>query len=192
MNNKREIRKETLKARLALSAQEVARRSAIILARLQTLEEYRRAVFLMTYVDIRNEVQTDGLIQASLALGKQVAVPLTDVPARKLKPSLLLNFPEDLAPGPWGILEPAAGCFRPVEIQKIDLVIVPGVAFDERGNRVGYGGGFYDRFLPQTRPDTFWVAPAYELQIKPEIRPGPDDCPVHCLVTEKRVIYTTK
>jgi len=192
VKSKSEIRWETLKVRLALSGQDVARKSAAILERLQAMEEYRQAVFLMTYVDIRNEVQTDELIKISLALGKQVTVPLTDIPARKLKPSLLLNFPEDLAPGPWGILEPAAGCFRPVEIQKIDLVIVPGVAFDERGNRLGYGGGFYDRFLPQTRPDTFRVALAFELQIKPEVCPDPDDCPVHCLITEKRVIYTTK
>jgi 5-formyltetrahydrofolate cyclo-ligase len=192
VKRKGEIRKETLKARLALSAHEVARKSAAILDRIQALEEYRQADFLMTYINIRNEARTIELIKISLALGKKVAIPLTDIPAGNLKPSLLLNFPEDLAPGPWGILEPAAGCFRPVEIQKIDMVVVPGVAFDERGNRLGYGGGFYDRFLPLTRPDTFRVAPAFELQIKPEVCPGPHDCPVHCLVTEKRVIYTIK
>ena len=187
--NKSEIRKETLQARLALTGQEVAEKSANILKRLLALEEYRRAAVLMTYVDFRNEVQTDGLIRESLARGKRVAVPLTDSRDRRLIPSLLLNFPEDLAPGAWGILEPAPGRLRPVEPAAIDLVVAPGVAFDEQGNRLGYGGGYYDRFLPQTRPDCFRVAPAFELQIRPEITPDPYDCPVHCLVTEERVIY---
>jgi len=186
---KSEIRKETLKARLALAEQEVSAKSAMIIKRLLALEEYRRAAVLMTYVDFRNEVRTEGLIRESLARGKQVAVPFTDLRDRRLIPSLLRNFPEDLAPGAWGILEPAPGRLRPVEPAEIDLVVVPGVAFDEKGNRLGYGGGYYDRFLPQTRPDCFHVAPAFELQIRPEITPDPYDCPVHCLVTEKRVIY---
>ncbi len=189
---KGEIRKKVLKARLALSTEEVDEKSVNILKRLLSLEEYRRAAVLMTYVDFRNEVRTGDLIRESLAQGKRVAVPFTDPQDRRLIPSLLLNFPEDLAPGTWGILEPAPGCLRPVKPAEIDLVVVPGVAFDEKGNRLGYGGGYYDRFLPQTRPDCFYVAPAFELQIRPELTPDPYDCPVHCLVTEKRVIYTKK
>ncbi|MEW5898924.1 MAG: 5-formyltetrahydrofolate cyclo-ligase [Bacillota bacterium] len=189
---KGEIRKEVLKARLALPAEEVDEKSANILKRLLALEEYRRAAVLMTYVDFRNEVRTGDLIRESLARGKRVAVPFTDPRDRRLIPSLLLNFPEDLAPGTWGILEPAPGCLRPVKPAEIDLVVVPGVAFDEKGNRLGYGGGYYDRFLPQTRPGCFHVAPAFELQIRPELTPDPYDCPVHCLVTEKRVIYVKK
>ena len=172
-----------------MTPQEVAGKSAMILKRLLALVEYRRAAVIMTYVDFRNEVKTAELIKNSLALGKLLAVPLIDLQARQLIPSLLLDFPEDLAPNAWGILEPAPGRRRPLPPEKIDLVIVPGVAFDEKGNRLGYGGGFYDCFLPRTRADTFFVALAFELQIRPEIPTGPADCPVHCLVTEKRVIY---
>lgn len=186
---KGEIRKRVLKARLALSTEEVDEKSVNILKRLLALEEYRQAAVLMTYVDFRNEVRTGDLIRESLARGKQVAVPFIDPRNRRLIPSLLLNFPEDLAPGVWGILEPAPGCLHPVEPAEIDLVVVPGVAFDEKGNRLGYGGGYYDRFLPQTRPGCFHVAPAFELQIWSKITPAPYDCRVHCLVTEKRVIY---
>lgn len=187
--SKSEIRKEVLKARLSLTTREVTEKSVIILKRLLALEEYCRTTVLMTYVDFRNEVQTEGLLKESLARGKQVVVPFTDTRTKRLIPSLLLNFPEDLAPGTWGILEPAPGRLRPVEPAKIDLVVVPGVAFDEKGNRLGYGGGYYDRFLPLTRPDCFRVALAFELQIRPEITPDPYDCPVHCLVTEERVIF---
>jgi len=188
--SKGEIRKEALDARLTLSPAEVTRKSALITARLLALAEYRRAVVVMTYVDFRNEVQTKEFIRQSLAHGKKVAVPVTDLSNKRLVPSLLINYPEDLAPGAWGILEPAPGCLRPLDPEEIDLVLVPGVAFDEKGNRLGYGGGFYDRFLPQTRPDTFHAAPAFELQIRPQVYPGSHDCPVHCLVTEERVIYT--
>lgn len=187
---KSEIRKEILKARSALPAEEAAAKSALIVERLLALEEYRRAEVVMAYADFRNEVRTDRLIRESLARGKAVAVPFTDTREKRLIPSLLLSYPEDLAPGTWGIPEPAPGRLRPVEPAKIDLVVVPGVAFDIKGNRLGYGGGYYDRFLPQAKPGAFFVAPAFELQVVPEIEPGPHDCPVHCLVTEKRVVYT--
>lgn len=190
--SKSEIRKEALKARLALSPAEVRQKSALILKQLMALEEYRRAAILMVYLDFRNEVRTGKFIRQSIEQGKKVAVPVTDLSSKRLVPSLLINYPEDLAPGTWGILEPAPGCLRPLKPDEIDLVLVPGVAFDEKGNRLGYGGGFYDRFLPQTRVDTFYVAPAFELQIRPQVHPSPHDCPVHCLVTEERVIYVKR
>ncbi|MDK2887822.1 MAG: 5-formyltetrahydrofolate cyclo-ligase [Thermoanaerobacter sp.] len=188
--NKSELRKDVLKARGSLSPEEIAEKSGRILRRVLSLEEFQRARTLMAYVDFRNEVQTGALIMESMARGKRVAVPLTDVASKRLVPSLLLDFPGDLAPGTWGILEPRPECLRPLEPEELDLVIVPGVAFDLQGNRLGYGGGFYDRFLPRTRPDTLWLALAFEVQIRPHILTGPYDCPVHILVTEERVVYT--
>ncbi|SHE93009.1 5-formyltetrahydrofolate cyclo-ligase [Desulfofundulus australicus DSM 11792] len=188
--NKSELRKDVLKARGSLSPGEVAEKSKRILRRVLSLEEFQRARTLMAYVDFRNEVQTGALIMESMARGKRVAVPLTDVASKRLVPSLLLDFPGDLAPGTWDILEPRPECLRPLEPEELDLVIVPGVAFDLQGNRLGYGGGFYDRFLPRTRPDTVWLALAFEVQIRPHILTGPHDCPVHILVTEERVVYT--
>ncbi|MQL50706.1 5-formyltetrahydrofolate cyclo-ligase [Desulfofundulus thermobenzoicus] len=189
---KGELRKDVLKARGSLSPVEVAEKSKRILTRVLSLEEFHRAKTLMAYVDFRNEVKTGDLIVESMARGKRVAVPLTDVAGKRLVPSLLLDFPGDLAPGTWGILEPRPECLRPLEPQELDLVVVPGVAFDRQGNRLGYGGGFYDRFLPQTGPDTVWLAPAFEVQVVPEVYHGPHDCPVHILVTEERVVYARR
>jgi 5-formyltetrahydrofolate cyclo-ligase len=62
------------------------------------------------------------------------------------------------------------------------------VAFDTAGNRLGYGGGFYDRFLPRTRRDTVFLSPAFELQVRPNVYPGKHDIPIHLLVTEDRVL----
>lgn len=188
--SKSEIRKDVLKARQNMSAQEVAEKSRLIVGRILELAEYRRCRTLMAYIDFRHEVQMDGLIRAAMASGKRVAVPVTDVAGKRLTPSLLLDYPADLGPGTWGIMEPLPDRLRPLAPEELELVVVPGVAFDPRGNRLGYGGGFYDRFLPRTGPGTVYLAPAFELQIRPEVYPGPHDCPVHLVVTEERVIDT--
>lgn len=188
MGSKGEIRKRILAARRALTPEEVTEKSIHIVARLLDLPEYRAARTVMAYLDFRREVQTGPLVVAALAQGKRVAVPVTQAAARRLIPSLLVRYPEEVAPGTWGIPEPRPEYLRPIPITEIDLVVVPGVAFDPAGNRLGYGGGFYDRFLPLTREDCFWVAPAFELQIVDRIEAGPYDCPVHCIVTEERIL----
>jgi 5-formyltetrahydrofolate cyclo-ligase len=93
----------------------------------------------------------------------------------------------DLAPGAWGIPEPREG-LPEVPPDQVDIVFVPGSAFDEDGRRCGYGGGFYDNYLPLTRPGTPWVALAFEAQVVPRIRCEAHDLPVTAIVTETRVI----
>lgn len=188
--SKSELRKDVINARAGLPAAAVAEKSARILERIKALGEYRQSKVFMVYVDFRNEVQTGFLIKEFMAGGKVVTVPVTDIANRRLTPSRLEDYPGDLVPGAWGILEPRPECLRPMEPVLLDLVIVPGVAFDEAGNRLGYGGGFYDRFLPRTRPGTIYLAPAFEMQIRADVYPGAHDCPVHILVTEDRVIHT--
>lgn len=188
--SKSELRKDVINARAGLPAAAVAEKSARILEQIKALGEYRQSKVFMVYVDFRNEVQTGFLIKEFMAGGKVVTVPVTDIANRRLTPSRLEDYPGDLVPGAWGILEPRPECLRPMEPVLLDLVIVPGVAFDEAGNRLGYGGGFYDRFLPRTRPGTIYLAPAFEMQIRADVYPGAHDCPVHILVTEDRVIHT--
>lgn len=187
---KSELRKNVLKARGALLPVEVAEKSARVVERLLGMDEYRKASTIMAYLDFRNEVQTGGLLERAIAAGKRVAVPVTDIANRRLTPSLLIDFPGDLQPGAWGILEPKPECMRPLEPEELDLVIVPGVAFDVDGNRLGYGGGFYDRFLPRTKPGTVYLALAFELQVRTDVYPGSHDIPVHYLLTEDRLIRT--
>jgi 5-formyltetrahydrofolate cyclo-ligase len=181
-----------LKARDALSPAAAAEKSARIVERLLGMDEYRRASTIMAYLDFRSEVRTGKLVEQAMADGKRVAVPVTDVAGRRLTPSLLEDFPGDLQPGAWGIPEPGPGRLRPLDPLELDLVIVPGVAFDGEGNRLGYGGGFYDRFLPRTGPGTVFVALAFELQIRPGVNPGAHDVPVHYIITEDRLIKTNK
>ncbi|MFZ3170397.1 MAG: 5-formyltetrahydrofolate cyclo-ligase [Carboxydocellales bacterium] len=185
---KQQLRKDVLRERMALSPAEVSSRSSKICAQLMQMPQFNQARTVMFFIDFRNEVTTGEAIKAIIALGKRVVVPITDIPNRKLTPSQIVHFPEDLQSGAYGILEPKPECVRPVPPQEIDFVAVPGVAFDVQGNRLGYGGGFYDRFLRRVKPGATLVALAFELQIKEEVYPEAHDYPLHWIITEKRLI----
>jgi len=171
-----------------LNPAEAAVKSRAIQERILAMPVWRLARVVMLYLNFRSEVATDALVEAALGQGKTVAVPKTEVASRRLVVSRLDRYPEDLAPGTWGIMEPRAECLRPMAPEAVDLVVVPGVAFDAAGNRLGYGGGFYDRFLPLLRPDAHTVAPAFEVQVVELVETGTFDVPVAFVVTEDRVI----
>jgi len=187
--SKSELRALVLERRSALDPAVAAAKSRAIQERLMAMAVWRHARVVMTYLDFRSEVATGGLVEAALGQGKTVAVPKTEVAARRLVVSRLEHYPGDLAPGVWGILEPRPECLRPLAPAEIDLVLVPGVAFDADGNRLGYGGGFYDRFLPLLRPEAYAVAPAFEVQVVERVETGPYDVPVAFVVTEDRVVH---
>ena len=185
---KGELRKNILLARKSMPDLEVAQKSQLILEKVLTLSEYSSAKVIMLYLDFRNEVATGDLVHKALAAGKRVLIPITDIKNTALLPSEIINYPEDITEGTWGIPEAKKEAVRPVDPIEIDMVIVPGVAFDTKGNRLGYGGGFYDRFLLRTKPDTTFVALAFELQIKDQVYPEKHDHPVHYVISEERVI----
>lgn len=185
--DKAALREKMIARRLAMEAAEVERRSRQIIDRIMALSAFQEAGLVFSYVAFRREVETRGLIQAALAAGKRVAVPLVDRANRRLLALEITGF-GDLAPGIWGIPEPRAEVCRPVELAAIDLAIVPGVAFDRCGNRLGYGGGYYDRFLPALPAGAPTVAPAYGFQVVAELPVGPGDVPVRYVVTEEEII----
>lgn len=182
------LRREVLRRRESLSGEEAAARSRAVTARLVTLPEYLAAGTIMVYCSYKREVGTADLIAESIARGKVVAVPKTVPAERRMIPSRVVEPGDDLAPGNFGIPEPRAERFRRVDPRAIDLVVVPGVVFDRRGNRLGYGGGYYDRFLKGLRPGGTVVAVAFELQLVESLSPGRFDVPVDLIVTEERVI----
>ena len=185
--NRNEIRQDVLRSRMSMPSGQVEKKSRIIMEKIMSSDVYRKARSLMVYVDFRNEVGTASLIVRALEEGKRVSVPITGIKEKKLTPSELLDYPGDLEPGAWGILEPGKDCIRPVHPGDLDMVVVPGVAFDPAGNRLVYGGGFYDRFLPGTRPGIVYLAPAFEIQMVDNVFPGPLDVPVHIVITEERI-----
>lgn len=189
---KKQLRSEAIKRRNSLSPLQVAEKSASIINRLLALDEYLNARRIMVYLDFRNEVRTGDLVARAMADAKSLSVPVTDRAKVSLTPSLIINFPGDQQPGPWGILEPKPQALRPLDPAELDVVITPGVAFDLSGYRIGYGRGYYDRFLRRTGAGTIYIGLAYDFQVLPDIFPGPHDIPVHIIITEDRIIRINK
>ncbi len=178
------IRKEILKRRESHPEPERLIKSAEIESRLFSLDAFAKARTVLFYAAKSDEVLTKGMILRALSEGKRVALPV--VREQDLVLSEIKSFEGDLAPGKFGILEPKI--VVPVEPRKIEVVIVPGAAFDERGNRIGFGKGYYDRLLKRLEKRIPRIGLAYEFQIIPNIPAGEWDIPVHTIITEKRTI----
>ncbi len=136
----------------------------------------------MFFASFRSEVETAPMIRKALASGKRVILP--KVAGKELSLFEIKDFDKDVAPGAWGIPEPRERF--PARLDEVGLIIVPGAAFDERGNRIGYGAGFYDKLLLAFKKPT--VAVAFEVQIVHSVPIDSHDVPVQKIVTEKRVI----
>ena len=142
----------------------------------------------MFYVSFGSEVATHEMINRCFNTGKKVVVPLVDKQKRRLIPYRINSFDHDLTNGTMGILEPKKDRCREVLPKDVDIAIVPGLAFSEDGWRIGYGGGFYDRFLRELKIKT--VSLAFEMQIIDHLPFSPHyDVPVGCIVTEKRIVH---
>ncbi|RCX10520.1 5-formyltetrahydrofolate cyclo-ligase [Anaerobacterium chartisolvens] len=188
--SKEHIRKTALKLRQSLTREQVSLKSEAILNRLAGLEEYKKSSLVMLYADFRNEVATGDMIRMCIEDGKRTILPYivrTDEGGRAMYASQIASL-EELCPGAYGIYEPKESARIAVSPLSLDMVIVPGVAFDERRNRLGYGAGFYDCFLAQTRGGCCKAALAFEVQIFPSIPKGVHDVCMDMVVTEDRVI----
>ena len=189
MEEKEGIRKEILAKRKGLPEETVAEKSLKIKKNLFELPEFGKAKTIMFYVAKDKEVRTEEMIRESLKMGKRVAVPISKVEERDLIPSLLTDY-EELVPGTYGILEPREGGHRTIPLENIELVIVPGVAFDRQGNRLGFGRGFYDNFLGKVPSSVPRLGLAFESQIVEELPVREGDIPVDGVVTEEKVYRT--
>lgn len=185
-HGKQELRAAMLAARRLLDPLAVAAAEAAVARTARELPAFRQARCLLAYVSVRNEVGTGTLIRAALAAGKTVAVPVTDRARRRLVPARITTYPEGLEPGAFGIPEPRH--FEEVAGAVLDCILVPGVAFDHRGFRLGFGGGYYDRFLHLVGRRAARIGLAYEFQVCPTVHPGPHDEAVDYVVTEVRVL----
>ncbi len=164
--------------------------SAIIVQKLFLLQEIIDRETLFIYVDFRSEVETHLCITELLKMGKRVVVPVTLVQEKRLLPVAIKDVSLDLSPGYCGIPEPPAEVrsSRVVAGCEIDIVIVPGSVFDERGGRLGYGGGYYDRFMAKEAPGAKRIGLALDLQVVKRLVLQPHDELLDLIITEKRII----
>lgn len=157
---------------------------AEILARFLSLREYAKTETVFTYVSKEIEVDTEGLIHAALLNHKKVAVPRC-VPGTRAMEFYYIHSREDLEPGAFGVLEPVPSRCEKVEEGTGGLCVVPGLAFDAQGYRLGYGKGYYDRFLSAFPGKTVGIC--YLNCVQWNLPHGYYDRPVDILITEKYV-----
>ncbi|MFQ5835044.1 MAG: 5-formyltetrahydrofolate cyclo-ligase [bacterium] len=182
------LRKRILALRRSQSPQAIERKSDEIKRKLLGIRQFSEAGTILFYLALGDEVQTEKMIEESLKLGKRVAVPLINSRHDQILISKLKDPERELEPGTLGIFQPKKNFYRPLKIEELELVIVPGVALDKRGNRLGFGKGFYDRFLKKTPDRIKSIALAFELQLVDDIPTQSHDARVDYIITEKRII----
>lgn len=187
MNDKACIRKEILRKRDAIDPSVRRAKDSRIKEKIFSLPEFQQSNIIFYFASFRSEVNTISQIKETLNLGKRVVVPKVDNKAKELRLYEIRGLSE-LSPGCMGIPEPDVSEDRRLEINDVDIVIMPGAAFDTRGNRIGYGAGFYDKLLSGLNKKIPLIAIAYEEQIVDPIPSEPHDIKVHKVVTDARVI----
>ena len=144
---------------------------------------------VMLYLSMRSEVETDGLLEKLLQTGKQVCAPVVDTSQHRLLPRRIQEAETELVRHRYGMLEPNTTC-PIIPTAELQLIVVPGIAFDCHGYRLGYGKGFYDRFLAEC-PQAIPIGLAYQTQIVENTFPQAWDVPVQHIFTETNRIDTT-
>jgi 5-formyltetrahydrofolate cyclo-ligase len=187
LDAKRELRARILRARDTKPAEERAAASASVAATLSMRDDFASSRILLLTLPFGSEWDTRALFDQALIGAKTVALPRVNLATRMLDLCAISHPERDVVFGYRGIPEPGAHC-APLDPASIDWVLVPGVAFDRDGHRVGYGGGFYDRLLPLLRSDTHRVAGAFELQLVDHVPAASHDVAVDAIVTEARSI----
>jgi 5-formyltetrahydrofolate cyclo-ligase len=183
---KRLLRVATLARRRELAAEQVALQSLALQRRFMELPEFRHAKVIALYASVHHEVETEAVANAALAAGKRLLYPAitgNDMEFREV------HSLSELLPGTYGIPEPKG---EPRDIAEADVIVVPGVAFDTCGRRIGYGKGFYDRSLHRLERSGRLVGFCFDFQLLEEIVGEPHDVTMDLIVTELRVVRVTK
>ncbi len=186
---KSEIRRSTFARRDALSKEEHSEKSAAIMERLLGFANFLEARIVLFYMSYSSEVDTGPMVRKALELEKIVALPLVHSKKKEIVPFRIENLDRDVRARYRGIREPIPQRCKQIPVQYINLAIIPGVAFDERGGRIGHGIGVYDRFIPRLDITTRKVALAFECQMVPQIPMEPHDRYTDIIITEKRIVY---
>jgi len=185
------IRRDTLRQRNGLPAVLRQEKSAAIRERVLATPCLIEARTIFTYINFRSEVETAPLVTHWLATGKTICVPLTVVEDSQLLAYQIFDPTNDLSPGYCQIPEPDPASATPINPADIEVILLPGSAFDLYGGRLGYGGGFYDRFIASQAPQALRVGLAFELQVTGRLPLLAHDQTLDLLITEDRTLDFT-
>jgi len=185
---KRTLKQEIFQRRKSLTKEEIKDKSIKIKDKLCSLDEFKNAKNIMFYVSYNEEVNTQELIEELLEKKeKTIVVPYVLKNNPILQLSEIKSF-NDLEPKTFGILEPIKNHIREFNYEKVDLIILPGIVFDKNGHRIGYGYGYYDRFLKKLSKNTVKIGFAFDFQVVDKIPKEGHDVPVDIILTDERVM----
>ncbi len=184
-----QIREDIAKIIATLSKSEMAEKTKAIEDRLFEFANFLESKIVLLYVNGDYEVPTENIIKRSYDYNKIVVLPAFDSKKFEMKLMKVDTFAREVKPGPRGVLEPDAGRCKIVPMDRVDITIIPGLAFDEKGARIGSGKGYYDRLIPRLSITTRKVALILEDQIVPQVPMESHDKHVDIIITDKRIIY---
>jgi 5-formyltetrahydrofolate cyclo-ligase len=182
-------KKESLRASIiqkigTINSQDLENKSLIIKNKLLSQENFLKATCVAFYVSMPTEVDTRGMIDEALKLGKRVLVPLSNLENKELSLYEIFDRRKDLKKGAFGIMEPSPEKARLARLDEADCVIVPGVVFDKQNHRIGHGGGFYDRFLSRLSSQVPKIGLAFSFQVVQEIPAEAHDIKLDMVLTD--------
>jgi len=186
---KTDIRREVTEKLAQISQSDLDEKSGKIEMRLFEFANFLESKIVLFYTPLAYQVKTANILARCRDYDKIVVLPAFNPETRTIRLMKVDDIKNDLVPGPRGNLEPDSGRCKEVPIECIDLAIIPGVAFDEKGGRIGQGEGYYDRFLPNLPITTRKVALAFEAQFVDQIPMESHDKYVDIIITEDRTIY---
>ncbi|GKU30413.1 5-formyltetrahydrofolate cyclo-ligase [Clostridium folliculivorans] len=182
---KKEIRKKILEYRETIDENQRKMWDEEIFKSLINSDLYKRSNTIFAFVSFKSEVDTHKIINHALSNGKTICVPKINSKQEGIKIYKIDNF-DQLKEGYFGILEPVESCEK-VDSNTLDLILMPGVAFDRHGGRVGYGAAFYDRFLSNMSKQVYKVALAYDFQVMDTVPMDEHDVKIDGVITEREM-----
>ena len=191
---KQSLRQSIIAARQKMTAAERAALSRVITLRMLDLTSYKASGTVLAYMSFGAEFASGVFVQQALRDGKQVLLPRVNSQTKQLELFQVVDLQQDVAPGKWAIPEPlSARCRKVDDLERVDFILLPGVAFARDGSRLGYGGGFYDKLLARIAPafgdcHPVLVAAAFSMQLANDLPQEATDRKVGWLITENEVI----
>ena len=184
MQSKKSLRIKVRQRLDSQSPEACKKRSLRIQKKLFSLTAFKKAKSVCFYVSLPSEVDTIGMIDKALALGKHVFVPKANLENKELSLYEIKDRVKDLKKGAYGIMEPRAGRTRLACLEEVECLIVPGIAFDKKNRRLGRGKGYYDRFLGTFGSKILKIGLAFSFQVVAQIPVAAHDQPVDKVLTD--------
>ncbi len=186
---RREIVNEIAQVLGKFSAEEIEAKRHDVIEKLFDFANFKESKAVLFYVSKDSEVPTRSILERSLETKKMVILPAFDVDKQKVSLMRVDNLETGLVTGPKGIYEPNPAKCKTFAVDQIDIAIIPGFAFDEKGGRIGADEGFYDKLIAKLPATTRKIAIAYEEQVVPQIPMTSRNKHIDIVITDKRIIY---